>query len=71
MLEDEPHFVIADLVRVQIDCCKLLRDQVQQVGFLQLFQPTIKGEVLEHLTRVGGELGDVVFQVGAGAGGAH
>ncbi|MNI50360.1 hypothetical protein D3C73_1050170 [compost metagenome] len=71
MLEDKPHFVVADLVRVQIDCCKLLRNQVEQVGFLQLLQPPVKGEMLEHLAGVGGELGDVVFQVGAGAGGAH
>ncbi|MNG33497.1 hypothetical protein D3C84_1197660 [compost metagenome] len=53
--------MVANDVRVQVDAGELLRHQVQQVGFLQFFQPAIEGKVLEHLTGVGGELSDVVL----------
>ncbi|MNR17512.1 hypothetical protein D3C85_1341770 [compost metagenome] len=70
MFEDKPHFVVADDVGMQVDAGELLRHQVQQVGSFQLGQPAVEGEVLEHLAGVGGELGDVVLEVGPGAGGA-
>ncbi|MOA08256.1 hypothetical protein D3C78_1280080 [compost metagenome] len=71
MLEHQTHLVVADGIRVQIDSGELLGHQVQQVGLLKLLQPAIEGEVLEHLTGVGGELGNVVLQVSPGAGGAE
>src|SRR5690606_32803464 len=71
VLEHQAHLGVADGFRVQVDAGELLRHQVQQVGLVELNQPIGEGEVLEHLAGVGGELGDVVFQVGAGAGGAH
>ncbi|MCY1533590.1 hypothetical protein D9M68_689270 [compost metagenome] len=70
VFKDQPHFVVADNVRMQVDGSELLGDQIEQIGLLQLFQPAVKCEVLEHLTSVGGILGDVIVQVGAGAGGA-
>lgn len=63
--------MVADGGRVQVDGSELLGHQVQQVGLVQLLQPTVEGEVLEHLAGVGGELGDVVLEVRAGAGGAE
>jgi len=62
--------MVADFVRVQVDRCKLLRNQIQQIGLLQLLQPAVEGKVVENLAGVGRELCDVVFQVGTGTGGA-
>ncbi|MNO88725.1 hypothetical protein D3C76_801870 [compost metagenome] len=69
VLENQPHLMVADILRVQVDSGELLGDQIEQIPFLKLLQPTIESKVLKHLARVGGELGNVVLQIGSGAGG--
>ena len=54
-----------------IDARELLRNEVEQVGRLQLQQPLVEAEVLEYLAGVGRELGNVFLQVRARAGRAH
>ena len=63
VLEDQPHLLVRDRARVQIDLCELRHDEEEDVRLAHLLDLGLELEVVEDAAHVGREPLDVAQQV--------